>query len=152
LNAFTLLQPYSIYTASGDEAALKITCRGNTIDKVKTFCFLVCMARQAGIIKIKGNIGGICFYQSDGNHYARAKSSLSGKRVKTSPAFRNTMKYASLLAKASVIGSAVYRLLPKEKRNRKLYQRLTGKAMLMLKEGMTAQEVLVLLKSICQNI
>lgn len=83
----------------------------------------------------------------DGNHYARTKSSLSGKRVRTSPVFRHTMKYAGLLAKASVIGSAVYRLLPKEKRERQVYQKLTGMAMQLLKGGMTAEKVVIALKS-----
>lgn len=104
------------------------------------------MARQTGVIKITGTIGNVCFYKLNKKYYARTKSSLSGKRVKKSPAFRNTMKYAGLFAKASVIGSAVYRLLPKVKRERKVYQQLTGRAMQMLKKGMTADEVLTILK------
>lgn len=105
------------------------------------------MAKQVGQIKIKGTIGGICFYKLDGNYYARTKSSLSGKRVKTSKAFQETMRYADLFAKASVIGSTIYRLLPKNKRDRKLYQQLTGKAMRMLKKGLTEKQVIKSLKA-----
>lgn len=99
------------------------------------------MAKQAGIIKIKGTIDNVCFYKLESEFYARQKSSLSGKRVKTSPAFSNTMRYAGLLASASVIGSEIYRLLPKEKKGRKVYQQLTGKVMKMLKNGLTKKEV-----------
>jgi hypothetical protein len=105
------------------------------------------MAVQTGIIKITGTISGICFYKLYGKHYARLKSSLSSKRVKTSPAFSNTMRYARLLATASVIGSEVYRLLPKEMKGRKIYQQLTGKAMKMLKEGTNLEDVMMLLKA-----
>lgn len=86
------------------------------------------MAKQAGMIKIEGTIDGICFYKLDGNYYARAKSSLDGKRVKKSKAFRQTMRYARIFAKASVIGSTIHRMLPEDKRSRKVYQQLTGKA------------------------
>lgn len=104
------------------------------------------MAKQVGLIKIKGTIGGICFYKLDGTHYARTKSSLSGKRVKTSEAFRETMRYAGLFAKASMIGSTVYRMLPKVEKDRKLYRQLTGKAMKMLRDGLTEKEVIDMLK------
>jgi hypothetical protein len=100
------------------------------------------MAKQAGMIKIKGTIAGICFYRLEGNYYARTKSSLAGKRVKTSKAFRETMKYAALFARASVIGSAIYRMLPKYERDRRIYQQLTGKAMKMLKDGLNEKEVM----------
>ena len=104
------------------------------------------MAEQTGIIKITGTISGICFYQMQGKHYARVKSSLNGKRVRTSAAFKNTMMYAGLLANASRIGSVVYRLLPEEKRGRKVYQQLTGRAMQLLKKGIAKEDVIELLK------
>jgi ribosomal protein L13 len=104
------------------------------------------MAKQAGIIKIKGTIDGICFYKLDGNYYARTKSSLDSKRVKTSKPFRETMRYARLFAKASVIGSTIYRMLPKDKRSRNVYQQLTGKAMKMLKDDLSEKEVIKKLK------
>lgn len=104
------------------------------------------MAEQTGIIKIAGTISGICFYKLHEKHYARLKSSLSGQRVKTSEAFQTTMQCAGLLANASRIGSVVYRLLPQQKRERKLYQQLTGKAMQLLKTGMAKEDIITLLK------
>jgi len=105
------------------------------------------MAKQAGLIKIKGTIDGICFYKLAGNYYPRTKSSLDSKRVKKSKAFRETMRYARLFAKASVIGSTICRMLPKDKRSRMVYQQLTGKAMKMLKDDLSEKAVIKRLKS-----
>lgn len=104
------------------------------------------MAEQTGFIKITGTVNGICFYRLHGKYYARLKSSLSGERVQRSPAFENTMKYAGLLAKASVIASDVYNMLPKEKKERKIYQRLVGMGMRLFKEGTRKEEVIEVLK------
>jgi hypothetical protein len=68
-----------------------------------------------------------------GRYYIRSRSSLTGKRVKKDPAFRKTMGYATLLAKASRIASVVYAVvLPQHKRH-VLYRTLTGQAMGWLK-------------------
>ena len=119
--------------------------RENTVDKEIIFFIIAGMAKQTGIIKITGTVDNICFYKLEREYYARQKSSLSGKRVKKDPAFAETMKYAKLLAIASRIGSVVYRSLPKEKRERKLYQQLTGRAMQLLKKGMTGDKLIVVL-------
>ena len=49
------------------------------------------MARQGGILKIKGTIGGITFYKSslDG-HLLREKGGVSGDRIANDPAFART--------------------------------------------------------------
>src|SRR4026207_1333849 len=105
------------------------------------------MAKQTGVIKIRATIGGICFYKLYEDHYARKKRSLSKKRVKTSSAFKNTMVYANRLAEASVIGSKVYRLLPKEKKDRELYQKIVGIIMQLLKKGTEKEEIIRMLKN-----
>jgi hypothetical protein len=92
------------------------------------------MAQQCGILTITGTIGAICFYRMADQYYARQKSSLDGKRVKKDPAFKETMRYAGLMAEASVTASAFYRLLPVEKRKRRNFQLLTGKVLQLLKE------------------
>ena len=120
--------------------------RGNTVDKTKDFFIIAWVAKQAGILKITGTINNICFYKLEREFYARTKSSLSGKRVKRDPAFKETMKYAGLLSQASVIASAVYHLLPKERKGRKIYQQLTGKAIRLLKKDINKKEILKKLK------
>ena len=73
------------------------------------------------------------------------KSSLSGKRVKTDPAFRKTMQYARLLGKASKIASQVYKTYPKATRQFSEYRTLTGKAIQLLKDGFTDVAALAVL-------
>jgi len=103
------------------------------------------MAKQAGAIKINGTIGDICFYRLHEEHYARTKSSLSGKRVMRDPAFKETMKYAALLACASKIASVIYKRLPQEEKSRKKYQAMTGHAMRLLKDKMNIEVIIEIL-------
>ncbi len=99
------------------------------------------MAKQAGNIKITGTVYNVCFYKLGSQYYARAKSSLTGKRVKKDSAFRRTMQNAGLLAKASSIASSVYRKLPPNQRDRRLYQQLTGNAIRLLRQGLHDSDV-----------
>jgi hypothetical protein len=39
------------------------------------------MAKQTGIIKLKGTIGGISFYKTSDGHLAREKGSVDKKRI-----------------------------------------------------------------------
>lgn len=91
------------------------------------------MARFDCIPPVTGTIGPICIYKMHGQYFLRTRSSLTGKRVKKDPAFRKTMMYAALLGKASRIGSAVYAMLPSERKQHGLYRKLTGEAMQWLK-------------------
>jgi len=93
------------------------------------------VAKQIGPYKITGTIQNICYYKMDGQYYARLKSSLDGKRVKTDPAFAETMRYAELLGRASKLVSTVYHRIPKEERSRELFKRLTGETMKELGKG-----------------
>lgn len=90
------------------------------------------MAKQTGLYKIIGSVEDICFYQMDGQYYARKKSSLSRSRVLHDPAFSKTRAYASLLARASKIASVYYHSLPKAERNLQVYRRITGEVMRVL--------------------
>jgi hypothetical protein len=70
-----------------------------------------------------------------GKSYIRMKSSLSGKRVKTSPEFRSTMAYAGILGRASRVASVIYQALPKDFREGWMYRAFTGEAIQWLKKG-----------------
>ncbi|NII29046.1 hypothetical protein HB364_28465 [Pseudoflavitalea sp. X16] len=99
------------------------------------------MAKQiAGLCSFEGTFDDITFYKMDGQYYARAKSSLSSKRVKTSPEFKWTMVYARLLARASKIGSQVYKALPPGWRQFWMYRSFTGEAFTLLKENAYTDE------------
>lgn len=48
------------------------------------------MSRQTGLIKLKGNIGGISFYKSGGEDLARTASGPSKQRILSDPDFQRT--------------------------------------------------------------
>jgi hypothetical protein len=99
------------------------------------------MAKQiAGLCFLEGTFDGLTLYKMDGQYYARAKSSLSSERVKTSPEFRWTMVYARLLARASKIGSQIYRGLPPGWRQFWMYRSFTGEAFTLLEENAYSDE------------
>ncbi|MBS1565505.1 MAG: hypothetical protein JST39_14040, partial [Bacteroidetes bacterium] len=87
----------------------------------------------------------VCVYRRKGKDCLRSASSLDGHRVKTSPAFRETMRWAGRLKAASKAASVVYSLLPARRRKFDFYRRLTGQAMRLFKEGKREKEVLAAL-------
>ncbi len=103
------------------------------------------MAKQTGPIFFTGTIGNITGYQLDGVYYARKKSSLSGKKVKTHRHFKRTMENAFRLADASKIASAVYRLIPRSEKQHTMYREMTGVAINMLNQGCNKEEILSLM-------
>ena len=90
------------------------------------------MAKQVGIIKITGTIDDITFYKMGEEYYARMKSSLTGKRFWKDPAFEGSRKSALALGVASKLASLLYKTLPKERKGRSIFQKLTGRIKLMI--------------------
>ena len=93
---------------------------------------LVYMAKQVGIIKITGTIDDITFYKMGDEYYARMKSSLTGKRFWKDRAFEGSRKSAMALGAASKLASLLYKTLPKERKGRSIFQKLTGRIKLMI--------------------
>lgn len=77
-----------------------------------------------------------------GRYYARSKSSLTAERVKNDPRFEPTMKQAGIMARASKLGAAAYKTMPAYCKEFLHYRMLTGKANLLLKEGLSEEEIL----------
>lgn len=48
------------------------------------------MARQSGLIKIKGTLDNVSFYKTTDGHLARMKTSVDAKRIASDPAFERT--------------------------------------------------------------
>ena len=94
------------------------------------------MALQTGKVKLQGRVGNLIFYRMNGKYYARAVSSLNGRRVKRDPKFKRTMEFARIFGEASKMASALHRSLPANQRNYKLYRKITGQANQLLKSGM----------------
>jgi len=103
------------------------------------------MAKQTGKMYVVGTMDNICYYECGGNFFMRSVSSLSGKRVRNSPEFRNTMKFAGYLSKASKIASVVYKSIRADQRKYWMYRALTGSAMQWLKLEKSKEEIAELL-------
>jgi|GEM_PF-3623129 len=98
------------------------------------------MARVNSPYYLKGRIDCLQFYEMGGKRYVRMASSLTGKKVKQSPAFARTRESYGRLAKASPIASAVYRQLPVAMRVNGYYEKMVGVVILLLKEGYTPEQ------------
>ncbi|HEX2606304.1 MAG TPA: hypothetical protein VHK91_02950 [Flavisolibacter sp.] len=103
------------------------------------------MARQAGLMNIKGTIEDFTFYQMKGNWYVRRKSSLTKKKFQKKACFERSRQSASRFGSGSRIASRLYKNLPFELREVGLYRQLMRKAIVYLKEGKTELEVVELL-------
>ena len=105
------------------------------------------MARLRKIFIKKTKNDNVVVYEMRGNIYLRTKSSLTRKRVLKSKVFEKTRKYAGNMAKASRIGSSIYRELNVATKNRALYQSITGMAASLLYKGVDEAKVHQILKT-----
>ena len=102
------------------------------------------MAKQ-GLLKFERNFGNVIFYRRCGKWFFRKHSSLSSKTVKTAQAFANTRASARRLSIASRVAASVYRKLPESWKMFEFYQKLTGIATRLQKEGKTVTQIRPLL-------
>lgn len=90
---------------------------------------------------IERTIRNLTFYRMEGRNFVRTKSSLTRKKVLHSPRFERTRRYAGLMAKASKIGSLVYKALPEYWRQFWMYRSFTGEALTLLKNGKQEKDI-----------
>ncbi len=103
------------------------------------------MAKQSGEYKITGTYDDITFYEMNGQHYAREKSSLTGKRVKKDPAFKRTMALAEIFGRTNKIVSLVYAKLPAKEKGRDVRYSMIRRARKMVEAGMATAEIIAAL-------
>ncbi len=65
------------------------------------------MARQKGIIKLKGTIGDITFYKTKDGHLAREKGGIDASRIKSDPAFQRTRENGAEFGRAGNAGKVL---------------------------------------------
>ncbi|BDD12911.1 hypothetical protein FUAX_53430 (plasmid) [Fulvitalea axinellae] len=65
------------------------------------------MARQKGIIKIQGKIGGMSFYRQNGEYLVREAGGVSAERMRTDPAFARTRENQAEFAEAGRQGKLI---------------------------------------------
>lgn len=86
------------------------------------------MARQTGIIKLKGTIGDISFYKSSDGHLARAKGGVDANRIANDPAFQRTRENGSEFGRAGKGGKLLrnaIRILLQNAKDKRVVSRLT---------------------------
>ena len=86
------------------------------------------MARQKGIIKLKGTIGDISFYKTTDGHLAREKGGIEKNRIMTDPAFQRTRENGSEFGRAGKGGKLIrnaIRLLLQNAKDKRVTSRLT---------------------------
>lgn len=93
------------------------------------------MARQKGLIKLKGTLGDITFYQSGDGFLAREKGSLDKKRFLNDPGFQRTRENASEFGRAGKAGRVLrtaFRPLLLKTADSRMVSRLTQMMMKVL--------------------
>ena len=94
------------------------------------------MAKQAGIIKLKGTIDDIAFYKTADGHLARAKGGVDSDKIKHSAAFARTRENNSEFGRAGkggkLIRSALRSLMQNAKDSR-VVSRLTTVLLAIIK-------------------
>lgn len=86
------------------------------------------MARQKGIIKLKGTIGDITFYKTKDGHLAREKGGIDASRIASDPAFQRTRENGSEFGRAGKAGKTLrtaLRTLLINSANNRMVSRLT---------------------------
>ena len=94
------------------------------------------MARQKGIIKLKGTIGDVSFYKSKDGYLAREKGGVDGERIKNDPAFQRTRENGSEFGRAGKAGKMLrtaLRLMLQNGSDTKVTSRLTKEMMRVIK-------------------
>lgn len=65
------------------------------------------MAKQKGIIKLKGTLGDITFYKTADGYVAREKGGIDKKRIESDPAFQRTRENGSEFGRAGKGGKLI---------------------------------------------
>lgn len=98
------------------------------------------MARQKGIIKLKGTIGDISFYKTTDGHLAREKGGVEKDRIMNDPAFQRTRENGSEFGRAGKGGKLIrnaIRLLLQNAKDKRVTSRLTKDLVAVVKSDVT---------------
>jgi hypothetical protein len=98
------------------------------------------MAKQTGIIKLKGTIGGISFYKTSDGHLAREKGGVDKSRIQNDPAFQRTRENGSEFGRAGKGGKVLrngIRVLLQNAKDKRVVSRLTKDLVAIVKTDTT---------------
>ncbi|SNR48605.1 hypothetical protein SAMN06265371_103459 [Lutibacter agarilyticus] len=98
------------------------------------------MAKQTGIIKLKGTIGGISFYKTSDGHLAREKGGVEASRIANDPAFQRTRENGAEFGAAGKGGKVLrnaIRVLLQNAKDKRVVSRLTTDLLKIVKTDST---------------
>ncbi len=98
------------------------------------------MARQTGIIKLKGTIGDITFYKTQDGHLAREKGGIDASRIASDPAFQRTRENGAEFGRAGKAGKTLrtaLRALLINSADRRMVGRLTKQMVKVIQADLT---------------
>ena len=98
------------------------------------------MAKQKGIIKLDGTIGGITFYKSQDGYLAREKGGVSGDRIANDPNFQRTRENGEEFGRAGKAGKLLrnsIRAMLQNASDSRMVSRLTQKMVEVIQEDIT---------------
>lgn len=98
------------------------------------------MAKQKGIIKLDGTIGGITFYKSQDGYLAREKGGVPGERIATDPNFQRTRENGAEFGRAGKAGKLLrnsIRAMLQNGSDSRMVSRLTQKMVEVIQEDET---------------
>ncbi|MFD1292375.1 hypothetical protein ACFQ5N_00890 [Lutibacter holmesii] len=98
------------------------------------------MAKQTGIIKLKGTIGGISFYKTSDGHLAREKGGVEASRIANDPAFQRTRENGAEFGTAGKGGKVLrnaIRVLLQNAKDKRVVSRLTTDLLKIVKTDST---------------
>lgn len=99
------------------------------------------MAKQKGIIKLRGTIGDITFYKTKDGHLARERGGVDAKRIATDPAFQRTRENGSEFGRAGISGKLLrtaFRSILMKSSDGRMTSRLTQQMMRVIKADSTS--------------
>ncbi|MGB3005681.1 MAG: hypothetical protein WBC06_04170 [Chitinophagaceae bacterium] len=98
------------------------------------------MARQKGIIKLDGTIGGITFYKSQDGYLAREKGGVSADKIANDPNFQRTRENGEEFGRAGKAGKLLrnaIRAMLQNASDSRMVSRLTAEMVKVIQEDFT---------------
>lgn len=98
------------------------------------------MAKQKGIIKLDGTIGGITFYKSQDGYLAREKGGVSADKIANDPNFQRTRENGEEFGRAGKAGKLLrtaIRAMLQNASDSRMVSRLTAEMVKVIQEDVT---------------
>jgi hypothetical protein len=98
------------------------------------------MAKQKGIMKLEGTIGGITFYKGKEGYLAKEKSGVPADRIKNDPVFQRTRENGAEFGRAGKAGKVLrtaFRALLQNTADSRMVSRLTTEFIKVIQEDVT---------------